>query len=97
MTPIKKIEIITDSIHMKSVVAELDRIGVTGYSIIREVVGKGDRGQQIHDELTDVFRNSYVMTACDPSLVETVVAAVRPILDRHGGICLVSDAAWVAH
>ena len=44
-----------------------------------------------------MFQNSYVLTACTEEQLEQVVAAVRPVLKRVGGVCLVSDALWVLH
>jgi nitrogen regulatory protein PII len=97
MTPVKKIEIVVDALEIDEVLRALDRAGVSGYTVIREVTGRGDRGVRRGDELTGVFKNGYVMTACPEELVEAVVAAVRPILTRFGGIALVSDAQWVKH
>ncbi len=97
MQNVKKLEIITDTLEMKEVCAVLEAQGVSGYSIVRDVVGKGERGWQSGDELTDVFKNSYLLTTCDASEVERLIEAVRPILKKRGGICLVSDAQWVIH
>ena len=47
--------------------------------------------------MTRVFQNSYILTACTEEQLEKVVAAVRPVLKRVGGMCLVSDALWVLH
>ena len=35
--------------------------------------------------------------ACDAFQTSQVIEAMRPILKRYGGICLVSDAMWVIH
>lgn len=94
---VKRIEIITEAREMREVAAVLDALGVSGYTIIRDVEGKGGRGVQSGDELTDVFKNSYLLTTCAPERVEEVVEAIRPLLKRWGGVCLVSDARWVVH
>lgn len=97
MTPVKKIEIVVDTLEIDEVLRVLDRAGVSGYTVIRDVTGRGDRGVRRGDELTGVFGNGYVMTACPEASVEAVVAALRPILTRFGGLALVSDALWVKH
>ncbi len=97
MKPIKKIEIITDSLELPKLLARLETIGVAGYTVIREVTGMGERGLRAGDELTGVFKNSYIIVACPEEEVSGVVEAVRPILKRFGGVCLVSDAQWVIH
>ena len=97
MKPVKKIEIVTDSLELRKILQLLEEAGVSGYTVIREVTGKGERGVRAGDELTDVFKNSYVMTACPEDQVSQVVEVIRPILKRFGGVCLVSDAQWIMH
>jgi nitrogen regulatory protein PII len=97
MEAMKKLEIVVDSIELRRVTKALDGLGVSGYTIIREVEGKGGRGVQSGDELSDVFRNSYVMTVCEPERVDAIVATIRPMLKKRGGLCVVSDCAWVKH
>ena len=43
------------------------------------------------------FRNVYIVIACSPERCTRIVEAIRPFLRRYGGMCLVSDALWVAH
>jgi nitrogen regulatory protein PII len=97
MQHIKRIEIITDSLQMPEVCVVLDKLGVSGYSVVRDVVGKGERGLQSGDELTGVFKNSYLLTTCEPERLGEIVEKIRPILKQRGGVCLVSDAQWVIH
>ena len=97
MEAVKRIEIITDSLQMREVCRVLDGLAVSGYSVIRDVTGRGERGVQSGDDLTDVFKNSMVLLACPPERVQEIVEAIRPILKRRGGMCLVSDAMWVMH
>ena len=47
MQPVKKLEIILDAPEEKTVTSLLDRIGVSGYTILRNVAGKGGRGTGI--------------------------------------------------
>src|SRR4028118_1074799 len=97
MQAVKRIEIITDTLEMKEVCAVLEAHGLSGYTVIKDVIGKGDRGHQSGDDLTDVFKNSYLLTTCAPGQVEEIVEALRPLLKKRGGVCLISDAQWVIH
>lgn len=97
MQNVKRVEIITDALEMREVIRVLDAQNVSGYTVIPNVVGKGERGAQSGDDLTDVFKNSLLITACEVERVESLVEAIRPILARRGGVCLVSDAQWVIH
>jgi nitrogen regulatory protein PII len=97
MRPVKRVEIITDALQMRHITTLLEEIGVSGYTIFRDVVGKGGRGIQSGDELSDAFKNSYLLTACSAERAERIVEAIQPILARRGGLCLVSDAESVEH
>jgi hypothetical protein len=37
------------------------------------------------------------MLICNEIETKKVVEAVRPIISKYGGICIVSDAHWVIH
>ena len=65
--------------------------------MIRDATGIGDRGARMGDQLSDVLKNSYVLTACPDEQLQPLVEAIRPLLKRFGGICLVSDAQWIIH
>jgi nitrogen regulatory protein PII len=97
MKDVKRVEIVTGALEMREVCRVLEEAGVAGYTVVRSVEGRGERGTQSGDDLTDVFKNSYFITAREPEQMETIVEAVRPLLKKRGGACLVSDAQWVRH
>lgn len=97
MQSVKRLEIITGSHVMREVIGVLAANGITSYTLIKDVIGRGERGMQFGDELTDVFANSYLITTCLPAEVDDLVRALRPALEQRGGVCLVSDALWVKH
>lgn len=97
MTPVKRIEIIVAAPELPGVLKMLDAAGVSGYTIIKDATGKGERGERGGDELSGTFVNSYIITTCPPEQVGQIVEALRPILKRCGGVCLVSDAQWIIH
>ena len=97
MTTVKRIEIVIDAAHTPDLLQALRDAGAQGYTVIRDVQGTGDRGERSGDELTDVFRNCYIIVACEPEMATQIVEAVRPMLRRHGGVCLISDAQWLRH
>ncbi len=97
MENVTRVEIITDALEMREVCVLLESLGVSGYTMIRDVEGLGDRGHQLGDELTDVFKNSFLLAVCEPALAERVAAALRPILQRRGGVCLLTPARSVRH
>lgn len=97
MKPVKRLEVVVNALQVETVVGLLERHGVLGYSVIRDVTGRGERGRQTGDELTGAFSNSCVLIACPPERIDGVVADLRRYLSRAGGIAMVSDALWVEH
>lgn len=97
MKPVSKVEIIIDSLEVENVVKLLDEIGVSGYSIINDVVGKGHRGVRSGYEFAELFKNSYIMVVCEEKEMHRIVEAIRPIIKKFGGVCIVSDVIMRIH
>lgn len=95
MKAVKRIEIVIEEIELENVIDELDRIGVVGYTIVPRAGGRGERG--VRYESVQGLGNVLMTIACDEQQADLVIEAIRPILRRYGGICLVSDALWVIH
>lgn len=95
MKPVKRIEIVIEEIELESLIEELDRIGVRGYTIVPRAGGRGERG--VRYESVQGLGNVLMTIACDAEQAARVIQVIRPILKRYGGICLVSDAQWVIH
>ncbi len=98
MKPCKRLEIVIEQPLASRLADLLVELGVPGYTLIPNAAGRGDRGVRRADEPTGTSTNCMFVIACDDQeLVQTIVEAVRPVLSRSGGICLVSDAQWVRH
>lgn len=90
MQPVKRIEITTDSIELSKIIEGLKQASVTRYTVICNVTGNGIHGTLDLD--IEGLEHDYVVAICLPEQLETVVATLRPILNRFGGVCLISDA-----
>jgi nitrogen regulatory protein PII len=97
LSPVKRIEILTGVQELPLVEQALKRQGITGYMILRDVQGKGDRRLESVDLLTGESQSRLIMTTCPPADIDDLVEALRPILSRYGGDCVVYDAACVIH
>ncbi len=95
MKPVKRIEIVIEEVEQDDLVAQLDRIGVVGYTVVPGAGGRGERG--VRYESLQGLGNVLMTIACDEVQANKVIEVIRPILKRYGGICLVSDALWVIH
>jgi len=97
MIPVKRLEIVVDAPHSARITAVLSRHGLTGWSIVRNVTGSGERGRQHGDEVTGVSSNHLILTTCPAEALDPLIEDLRVLLVRAGGMCLVSDASWLRH
>lgn len=98
MKPCKRMEIVIESALAPRFTEQLRQMGAPGFTLIPDVRGAGDRGERRANELSGDSSNCLIIIACpDQAMVDTIVEAMRPLLSRSGGICLVSDALWLRH
>ena len=96
MQAIKKVEIIIGYLESPRLLEQIKEEGIAvGYTVVKEVVGSGRRGDRTGDGLSGELTNSYILIACSEDEAQRIVEIVRPVLKRFGGVCLVSDAMWV--
>lgn len=97
MQDIRKVEIIIDTFHIQDALNILEQVKVSGYTVIQNTSGKGDRGISCSDLDCD-FTSSYIMTVCtNEKQLNTLIELIKPLLQKVGGVCLLSDAKWVIH
>ncbi|MEM8739682.1 MAG: transcriptional regulator [Planctomycetota bacterium] len=97
MREVKRLEVVIDALHVEAVLRTLHDAGVDGYTVVREASGWGDRGARRPDGISGVFENCLILCAVDPEVMEQVTTGLRPVLQRHGGVALLSDAQWITH
>jgi nitrogen regulatory protein PII len=98
MKPCKRIEIVIETPLAAKLTELLTKLGAAGFTLIPDVRGAGERGVRRADELAGDTSNCLILVACnDQATVDTILEAVRPLLTRSGGICLISDAQWLRH
>lgn len=94
---IKRVEIITDSMFLPRLEKLIDDTGVSGYTILKDVAGKGLRGSKDAHGIASGFKNCFILVYCDETEARKVIEAIRPVINKFGGVCVVSDAHWVIH
>lgn len=97
MIPVKRLEIVIDAPSAERVTRLLTRRGVTGWTILRNASGAGDRGPRQDDGITSVATNHVIVTTCPPEQLDEFLEDLRALLIQVGGMCLVSDAHWLKH
>ncbi|NWF58296.1 MAG: P-II family nitrogen regulator [Fischerella sp.] len=88
---VKKIEIIANSFELGKILDSLDKSGVHGHAVIRNVAGKGLRGEMTEDLDMTMLDNVYIIAFCQPEQLKPVVENIRPLLNKFGGTCYISD------
>jgi len=97
MIAVKRLEIVVDALHGERITDLLGRHGLTGWTLVRGAKGAGERGRQHADEITGVSSNHLIITTCPPDRLDALLEDLRGMLERYGGMCLVSDASWLRH
>jgi|GEM_PF-416222 len=96
MKAVKKVElIIPTSVARGRLVEVLDNLNIEGYSMIQDVTGKGVNGMIYGDLTVDVNKSTYILIATEEERIEEITNAFRPIINRYGGMCLVSSAQMI--
>lgn len=86
MHAVKRIEVLADSVELTKILAGLDKAGIIGHTVIRNVVGRSPGADATQ------LDNVYIIAFCMPEQIKPVIENVRPILNKFGGACYISDA-----
>jgi nitrogen regulatory protein PII len=95
MHAVKRIEIIANSFELGKILENLDKSGVHGHAVIRNVAGKGLR-DGVEDLDMTMLDNVYIIAFCKPELIGTVAANIKPLLNKFGGTCYITDAMEIS-
>ena len=97
MRPMKRLDIVVDTLHLSRLLTKLRQAGATGYTVMPNASGFGDRGDQRADDVSGVSTNACVMLAVPLERAPQVIEAARVALRKYGGVCVVSDCQWLEH
>ncbi len=89
---IKKLEIILEGEHQAFAMDLLDRAGVTGYTIINNLSGKGSHGfHEGHLMFNEDDVLIMIIAAVTEELVEPILEGFEPFFSSHSGVVFISD------
>jgi nitrogen regulatory protein PII len=94
---VKRIEIVVEAAQKGTVERLIEEAGIDGFTVMPTLVGRGQRGERDGDGLSNAFQNVCFVVAAPEEETVAFVEALRPVLRRSGGVCLVSDARWLKH
>jgi nitrogen regulatory protein PII len=87
---VKRIEIIANSFELGKILDGLKQAEITGHIVIRNVAGQGLSGSSEDLDFTRLD-NIYIIAFCSPDKIKPAVEIIRPILNKFGGTCYISD------
>ncbi|GAB4200765.1 MAG: hypothetical protein Fur006_52570 [Coleofasciculaceae cyanobacterium] len=87
---VKRIEIIANSFELGKILDGLKQAEITGHIVIRNVAGQGLSGSSEDLDFTRLD-NIYILAFCSPDKIKPAVEIIRPILNKFGGTCYISD------
>lgn len=88
---LKKIEIITDYVFINKFTGKLDEIGVKGYSIFKDVSGKGSSGNKDGHGLMAGSKNCFILIICESDDLGNIISSLKELTKKFSGIILVSE------
>jgi len=91
-SPVKKLEIILSGEHQAFATDLLDNAGVTGYTIINNLSGKGRHGfHEGHIMFNEEDVLIMIIVAVPEELVDPILEGLDPFYSEHTGIVFISD------
>jgi nitrogen regulatory protein PII len=88
MHSVKRIEIMASSFEQEKILDGLRKAKVPEYTVIPNLLGKLPE-EEMSDDLVS---NVYVLAFCLPDQIKPTMEIIRPILNKFGGVCYISDA-----
>lgn len=86
----KRIEILTDTALQKRVTDEIDRAGITGWTIVPVTSGKGRDGHWREESVVGTDK-VFVLTIAAEDKAIALAEAIAPMLTKYGFILTMGD------
>lgn len=91
-SPLKKLEIILEGAHQEFATDVLDRAGVSGYTIVNNLSGKGRHGfHEGHLMFNEDAVLIMIIVAVPEELVKPLLQGYAPFFSKHSGVVFISD------
>ncbi len=89
--PKKRIEITIEEFQAPELIELIEQAGAKGYTMLRNVSGKGDRGIRGLNSLMGVFGSVIITVVADEVVAEKVIKKAYGLMEDIAGIIVVSD------
>jgi PII-like signaling protein len=90
-----RIEVLVDAPLVRRLVAAADEVGVSGWTVLPTVMGRGASGAWSDDELSGASAKQLFMTVTSADKADRLVTALAPLLDAYGLVLIVGEVQVV--
>ncbi|MEW6652868.1 MAG: DUF190 domain-containing protein [Bacteroidota bacterium] len=87
----KKLEIIIESVELNNLTTIIEKIGVSGYTLIKDVAGMGKHGKSVSTSLVDVGEYYLLIIVDNDSIINQVIEKIKPLFKNYSGVMFLSD------
>lgn len=91
MKAMKKVELVIEAVYMNRLLKLFEKHNIKGYTLIKDVEGRGGHGYRSNDDVTDICTNDYIFTVCEEEQFAKMEHDIRMFLEKYGGKCMLSD------
>lgn len=89
----RRIDLFLNEREVNRVCKAMLRAGAPGYSVMRHVTGMGVGGEISEAmDFSGLGANAHVIVFCEAEQLEAIRSAVRPLMQRFGGVGFISAA-----
>lgn len=90
----KEVRVILPGEQQSFVIEILDSLNISGYTIIKNLSGKGHHGFHASHPMFDETESLLmIMTVVPEEKVAPILSGLTPVFDRYTGVMFVSDVA----
>lgn len=92
LNAVKKLEIIVEGEHQEFITDLLERAGITGFTIVNNLSGKGSHGfHEGHLMFNEDEVLIMIISAVPEDAVEAILSGLTPFFNKHSGVVFISD------
>ncbi|MCG5052442.1 MAG: hypothetical protein KA712_05740 [Myxococcales bacterium] len=87
----KRVEIVVEAPRAPKLLEMIDEAGAKGYTVIRDVSGRGNRGVRGDGHVSDVFQNVLIIVIAAEPIALRILERSQVLLESYAGIVTISD------
>lgn len=87
----KKLEIIIEAVERRRVCKILDEVGVSGYTVIDDLQGRGKTGSKNASDLSNILKSSMIIVVDEEHVIQTAIEKLKDVFKYYSGKMFLSE------